>query len=338
MDPILIIPMLVSFLVTFLILPIWIKKAKTFGLVWQDMNKQNNSKASGSGGLIVIFGFIIGIFTYVAYRVFILGTTNDFLVQLFAVISVILILAGIGFLDDIFGWQKGGIRRRTRILLTAISAIPLVAINAGKSVVSLPFIGSTDLGIFYPLILIPLGIAGATTTYNFLAGFNGLEAGQGALLLAAISLVAFATGNSWLAVISLIMVAALLAFLLFNFYPAKVFPGDILTYSVGGLIAIVSILGDFEKVAVFFFIPYLLELVLKSRGKLIKQSFGKPRKDNTLELKYEKIYSLTHLSLYLTKKLGFKATEKSVVYSIWIFQIIIIILGFIIFREGIFGI
>jgi len=302
------------------------------------MNKSKKEKVSGSGGLIVIFGFIVGVFTYIAYRVFILKTTNNFLVQLFALISVILILAGIGLIDDLFGWKKGGIRRRTRIILTAVSAIPLMAINAGKSIISLPFIGTTDLGILYPLILIPLGVAGATTTYNFLAGYNGLEAGQGIILLSSIAIVSYTTGNSWLSVISLIMVASLIAFLLFNFYPAKVFPGDVLTYSVGGLIAIESILGNFEKVAVFFFIPYILETILKSRGKLVKQSFGKPNKDGSLDLKYDKIYGLTHLSIYLMKKFNITPTEKKVVYSIWIFQLIIIILGFIIFKKGIFKI
>ncbi|HIF03136.1 MAG TPA: glycosyl transferase family 4, partial [Nitrospinaceae bacterium] len=29
---------------------------------------------------------------------------------------------------------------------------------------------------------IPLGIVGAATTFNFLAGFNGLETGQGILI------------------------------------------------------------------------------------------------------------------------------------------------------------
>ena len=338
MNSTLLLPILASFLLTFLVMPLWINKAKNIGLSWDDMNKSKKEKVSGSGGLIVIFGFIVGVFTYIAYRVFILKTTNNFLVQLFALISVILILAGIGLIDDLFGWKKGGIRRRTRIILTAVSAIPLMAINAGKSIISLPFIGTTDLGILYPLILIPLGVAGATTTYNFLAGYNGLEAGQGIILLSSIAIVSYTTGNSWLSVISLIMVASLIAFLLFNFYPAKVFPGDVLTYSVGGLIAIESILGNFEKVAVFFFIPYILETILKSRGKLVKQSFGKPNKDGSLDLKYDKIYGLTHLSIYLMKKFNITPTEKKVVYSIWIFQLIIIILGFIIFKKGIFKI
>ncbi len=50
------------------------------------------------------------------------------------------------------------------------------------------------------------------------------------------------------------MVGALLAFLWFNWYPAKVFPGDTLTYSVGALVACIAILGDMEKIAVILFI------------------------------------------------------------------------------------
>ena len=64
------------------------------------------------------------------------------------------------------------------------------------------------------------------------------------------------------------MVGALIGFYIYNKFPAKVFPGDILTYSVGALIAGMAILGNFEKIAVFVFIPYIIETILKSRGKL----------------------------------------------------------------------
>jgi len=52
-------------------------------------------------------------------------------------------------------------------------------------------------------------------------------------LLSALALVAFITDGVWLAIIAACMVAALFAFLIFNKYPAKIFPGDVLTYSVG---------------------------------------------------------------------------------------------------------
>ena len=333
---ILLIPILVSFFVTVFAMPFWIRKAKQIGLLWEDMNKLPNGKVAGSGGLIAVLGFIVGVLLYIAYVVFYLGSYNLHLVEILALLNVILILAGIGLVDDLFGWRHGGLSRRSRLLMVLFSAIPLIAINAGRSQISLPFLGNVELGIVYPLIFIPLGIMGATTTFNFLAGFNGLEAGQGIILLLSVGIVAFFTGNSWLLIIVLCMIAALLAFLIYNFYPAKVFPGDSLTYATGGLIAIVSILGNFEKIAMFFFIPYIIETILKLKGKLVKQSFGKPQIDGSLELRYDKIYGLEHASIWIMRRLGIRPTEKRVDFSIWAFQIIIVILGFIIFGEGIF--
>ena len=333
----LLIPILVSFFVTLFLIPFWIRKAHEIGLLWEDMNKFKVEKISGSGGIIVISGFVIGVLFYVAYRVFFLSSHNNgFLVEIFALLTVIGLLASIGFIDDLFGWRKGGLSIRSRLILVTMASIPLIAINAGKNSISLPFFGIVNLGLIYPLVFIPIGVMGATTTYNFLAGFNGLEAGNGVLILFSLAIVALFTGNSWLSIITLCMVASLFAFLIFNFYPAKIFPGDSLTYAVGGLIAAMSILGNFEKIAVFFFIPYIIETILKSRGRLVKHSFGVPKEDGTLELRYNKVYSLNHLSIYLMKKYNIKPTEKKVVFSILAFQLLIIIIGFIIFKKGIF--
>lgn len=326
---------LASFAIVALLMPLWIRKANRIGLTWRDMNKWRSEKVAGSGGIIVVLAFVAGILAFIAYRVFYLKTT-DYLIELLSLLAAILILAGIGFIDDLLGWQHGGLSAKSRIILVLCAAIPLMAINAGKSTISLPFTGAFDVGILYPLILIPLGIVGAATTFNFLAGFNGLEAGQGILLLGSLAIVAWFTGNSWLAIVAFCMIAALCAFLLFNLYPAKVFPGDVLTYPVGGLIAILSILGNFEKIALFFFIPAILEVFLKVRGRLVKASFGKPRKDGSLDIPYKKLYGLEHVAILVLKKLKLPATEKNVVYTIWLFQAIFIFIGFIIFRNGVF--
>ena len=170
------------------------------------------------------------------------------------------------------------------------------------------------MGAIYPLILIPIGIVGAVTTFNILAGYNGLEAGQGILIIGALSVVAFFTGSSWLTLIGICMVVSLAAFLFFNKFPAEVFPGDVLTYSIGALIAIFAILGNFEKIAIFFFIPYIAETFLKLRGKLKKQSFGLPQKDGSLEMPYKKFYGLEHFSIWFLKKIKNKVYEREVVY------------------------
>ena len=89
---------------------------------------------------------------------------------------------------------------------------------------------------------------------------------------------------------------------MYNKYPAKIFPGDVLTYSIGALIAIMAILGNFERIAIFFFIPYIFETFLKLRGKLEKYSFASPKEDGSLELAYDKIYSLNHFAIWFLKK------------------------------------
>lgn len=326
MNNILIIPLLMSFFGVLFGMPLWIKQAKKLELVWEDMHKIGHPKnVSGSGGIIVLASFVISILIYIAIQTFkfdsVLGQ-----VEIFAILASILIVGFIGFIDDIFGWKRGGLPRRFRILLIIFAAIPLMVINAGESTML-----GIDFGLWYPLFLIPLGIVGVTTTFNFLAGYNGLESSQGIIILTALAIVTYLTGNAWLSLIALCMIFALLAFYIFNKTPALVFPGDVLTYSIGAMIAIMAIMGNVEKIAVFFFIPYIIEVILKSRGKLVKESFSNINEDGTLSMRYDKVYGLEHLAVYILNKTSWKATEKRVVYIINLFQILIITIGFLIF-------
>jgi len=326
MNSILIIAILTSFFCTFLAMPFWIRKAKEYGLEGIDKHKTNKKKIAESGGMMVIFGFVLGALAYIGIKTFYLGGDGIF-ESIFALLCVILLASLVGMMDDFFGWKKG-LSRRSRIILIVFAAIPLMVINAGESSMM-----GIELGILYPLLFIPIGILGATTTFNFLAGYNGLEAGQGIILLSALSIVTYLTGNAWLSVIGACMVASLLAFYIFNKYPSKVFPGDVLTYSVGALIAGMAILGNIEKIAIFFFIPYILETGLKIRGKLNKQSFAKINSNGDLEAK--DIYGLGHLAIYFLKKIkpGKKVNEKEVVWLIHGFQILVIVIGFLLFIK-----
>lgn len=330
------VPLLISFILVVLLMPFWIRKVRSIGLVWEDMNKTQGQGVAGSGGTIVLLSFCLSVLLYIAYRVFTLGTKNGSLVEIFALMLIAIFMGFIGFVDDLFGWRHGGLSMNSRLILALLGSIPLIAINAGRSLVNLPFFGVIDLGLIYPLFFIPLGVVATTTTFNMFAGFNGLEAGQGAILFSGFALVAYLTGNPWLSVICLCLVFALLGFLIFNWTPAKVFPGDVITYAVGGLIASVAIVGNFERIAIFFYIPYIMEVFLKLRGNLKKYSFGKPVSDGSLDLLYDKIYSMNHLAIYILKKLGVKATEKRAVLLLFAFQILIIVLGLFLFRKGLF--
>jgi len=328
MEKILFLSVFISFLVTIIILPHWIKRAKKAELVGKDMNKLTSVGIAEAGGIVVIAGFILGALAYIAIKTFYFKSTTN-LIEILAIICTILLVSFIGMIDDVLEW-KMGLSKKIRIFLILFASIPLVVINAGESTILIPLLGVTNIGILYSFILIPIGIIGATTTFNFLAGYNGLEAGQGMLILSALALASLVTETSWLGLIALCMVGALFAFLYYNKYPAQVFPGDVLTYSIGALIACMAILGNYEMFAVFIFIPYIIETCLKLRGRLNKESFGVPQKDGSIKNKHDKIYGLEHLAIKIIEKAkkSKKVYEWEVVLSIHTFQIIIIILGF----------
>ena len=338
MNFLLLLPFLLSFILAFNGMPKWIKKCNQTKFLWEDMNKFKHPKnVASSGGFVVIVSFILGVLSYIAIRTFLIKPSSIFITtEIFGVISVISIISIVGLTDDFLGWKKKGLSKRFRLFFAFLASVPLVVINAGTSFVNVPFLGMINLGILYPLLIIPIGVAGASLTFNFLAGFNGLEAGQGIIILSTLSIVAYLTGSPWLLMVGITMIIPLLVFLYFNKYPAKVFPGDSLTLSVGALIACMAILGNFERLALFIFIPYIIETALKTRGKLKKQSFGKPNKDGSLSMPYDKIYGLTHLSIFLIKKLKGKVYEKEVTSLIWMFQIIICLIALIMFWLGVF--
>lgn len=324
---IIVLSFIVSFIFCFIFLKIWIKKCNHLGMLWEDMNKWKNPKnVASSGGLIVLFSFLIGVFLYVALRTF-WGVEENTLI--FSSLMTIVLAGFVGFIDDFLGWRKKGLSKKARLFSLLIAGIPLIVINAGEKTMSLPFFGNVNFGIFYPLFLIPLGVVGVTSVYNFLAGFNGLEAGLGVLILSFLSYVAYINGSAWLAVVGICMVFSLISFLIFNWCPAKVFGGNVLTYTIGSLIVTMAIMGNFEKVAFVVFIPFIIEMFLKLRGNLEIQSFGKPNKDGSLSLRYEKIYGLTHFGIWFLSKFKKKVYERDVVIFILFIELIFIGIAFL---------
>jgi len=326
METLLLLTILASFFVTLFITPFWIKKSKEEGYSGKDMHKPGRREVAEGGGVCVLAGVVIGILLYIAINTFYFnGGGGGKLVSIFAILSVLILASLVGIIDDLLGWKKG-LSKKMRLLFMLLAAVPLMAINAGVSAMA-----GIEFGLFYPLILIPLGVVGATTTFNFLAGYNGLEASQGILVLSGLAIVTYITGTAWLSVVTLCLVASLIAFYIFNKYPSQIFPGDSLTYPVGAMIAVIAIIGNIERIAVFFFIPYIIEVILKARGRLKKESFAKVNEDGSLEVPYKKIYGLEHLAIKILKKIkpSKKAYEKEVVYLINSFQLLIIIFGFI---------
>ena len=320
MEKILFTSFVISFLVTLFAIPYWIKRAKRAGLVGKDMHKLKKKDVAEMGGIVVVLGFILGVLFYIGVRTFHFKDT-DFTINIFAIFSTVLIITIIGLIDDILGW-KMGLRQWQKPFLTLFAALPIMAVNAGHTSMMLPFLGRVEFGFIYPLIIIPIIIVGASNGFNMIAGYNGLEAGMGIIILSTLSFITwYKQGTGWLAVVGLCMVFSLVAFFIYNKNPAKVFPGDTLTYPVGALIACLAIIGNIETAALILFIPYFLELILKLRGKLQKESFAKLNDKGYLIRPYGKIYGLEHLMIYLLGKTKKNVTENNVVYSLLLIEV-----------------
>jgi UDP-N-acetylglucosamine--dolichyl-phosphate N-acetylglucosaminephosphotransferase len=303
-----------AFFSTLSLTKVWIKIAKKSKLLGKDMNKYSKPKVPEAGGIAFIMGVTFAVLVYVFIKTFYLSTTTN-LPDVLAILVTLLLAGFLGFIDDILGW-KAGLPQWQKPLLTIPIAIPLMVINAGNSVMSIPFIGSVNFGIIYPLLIIPLGIVGAANGFNMLAGYNGLEASMGVVILSVLGITAWSNGILWLTTVTFSTVASLLAFLVFNRYPSRVFPGNSLTYAVGALIACIAILGSMEKVAVFLFMPYFIELIIKMKNKFKTECFGIPQKNGSLKPP-EKVGSLTHVLLKFVK------SEKGVVYSLLAIEVLL---------------
>lgn len=319
MEYILLICFLISFLASFFSIPFWINRAKKAGLIGKDMNKINGKEIAEAGGICVTIGFILGMLFYIALETFYFKNPSR-TAQLMAVVASILIITIIGFIDDILGWRIG-LRQIYKPILTLFAALPIVVVSLGFNTVTLPFLGRIELGIIYPLLFIPIAIIGASNGFNLLAGYNGLETGMGIIILTILGFAAWFIKESWASMIALIMVAALIAFYYYNRYPSKIFPGDTLTYIVGATIAITSIAGNTEKLALILFIPYFIELIIKAKNRFKTECFAIPQKDGSLKI--DKIGSLTHVVIKVLSKIKNKVYEKDVVYTFLIIELIL---------------
>ncbi|MGM5482957.1 MAG: MraY family glycosyltransferase [Nanobdellota archaeon] len=315
---------LVSYMVTILVLPKWISRAKNHGLTGKDIHKKKKTDVAEAGGIVVILASAIALLVYIAVLVFFYNEKGSVINILAALCSLFLALI-IGFVDDILGWRIG-LRQRDKILLSFLIPLPIMVVNAGHHAMNLPFFGEVSFGLLYPLLIVPVAIIGSANAFNMLAGYNGLETGMGIIILSSLGIKLWTTGEGTASIIALCVCSGLIAFFGYNFYPAKVFPGDTMTYPVGAGIAIVAILGNIERFALYIFPLYFIELLLKLRGKFRPDWTCRLKSDNTLSNKGN-INTVPHIAIVILKKLKIKPTERAVVLSILLVQVAITVLA-----------
>ena len=302
----LLVPAVISFAITVITTLFLMPYLKGAGVTAMDHNKKVKRVLPGSCGLAVAFGFAVGILTYAFGASFSLYVPVAALQYLFATVIAVTLISFTGFIDDIN--VKGalvkttdmldtrqGLKQWQKPLLTLIGAIPLMAVNAGVSVIRIPFVGAVNFGILYPLIIIPLAVVFTSNAFNLLGGFDGIAAGTG--LIASLGLLLYSVffGTYTGALVSGVLFAALLAFAAFSVYPAKLIPGDSFTYAVGTALVASMIIGNMESFGLIVFFPWVIEFFLHARRRFHVTDLGKRRSDGTFAAPYGKrVYSWTH--------------------------------------------
>jgi UDP-N-acetylglucosamine--dolichyl-phosphate N-acetylglucosaminephosphotransferase len=166
-----------------------------------------------------------------------------------------------GLIDDLLKLGKLAL-----IVVTFLVSMPILAFRAGSTLVYLTPVGPEDFGwIFW--ILVPFAFAFSMNGVNVYAGFNGLEAGLGAVTSLSLAICAVIY-CSWESAVPLLALAgALLSFLRWNWTPARVFIGNSGTLLVGAVLASSIIVGTIKIVGVIVFVPYMINFVLRAKDR-----------------------------------------------------------------------
>jgi UDP-N-acetylglucosamine--dolichyl-phosphate N-acetylglucosaminephosphotransferase len=290
----------IAFAMTFSIIPWMIPKLIGKGIVGRDLNKPNAPRTAEMGGIAVVIGFFAGVSLLLSVD----GVTDISLLNVS--LAVILGAAFIGMIDDMFE-----LRHRQKAFFPFLLAMPLgAALNPSLYI---PFIGEVDLG---PLMILaaPFAITCAANAANMLEGFNGLGTGLGVIMSTTLIILAFTHDRMDGVYLLIPLVGCLLAFLWFNKYPAKVFPGDTLMLFMGATIAAAGMLSSLYLQTIIIFMPMIIEFFLKMRGRFKAENYCSNAQNGHLEY-HGRIESITHVFMKNSK-----LTEPRLVNRIWLIE------------------
>ncbi len=324
---------IISGILTRFLIPWIISASLRQNITTVDAHKKDEPIIAEPGGLAPLLGFIftILIILFIWEYTYPESEINE---PLFAGLLSVVIAGLIGFLDDVFK-----IRWREKVLLGFLPAIPLMALNVGTSTIDLGLLGILDLGSFislpngvsinlYTLVVIPLAVNFAFNSFNMLAGFNGLEAGNGSISLVIILVLALFLDNSIVTLFVSSLLGGYLVLLYYNWFPAKILIGDVGTLTLGTGIIVALIIGNMDRLAVGLFGLHFINFILFGIYMTTKQEEKLATIDEKGYIIAPCPYTVYWIIPYFFKKIGEK---KNVIILLIIHTIIslsVLILSF----------
>jgi UDP-GlcNAc:undecaprenyl-phosphate GlcNAc-1-phosphate transferase len=243
----LIISFILAFLISLMVTPVIRKIAFRVGAIDRpDARKVHSRVMPHMGGLAVYIAFTL--------TVIVMAPLSKPIIGLLTGGTLIMLL---GLADDFFD-----ISPRFKLLGQIIAASVLVGFGAKLLFVTNPFgsmIYLKYMGIDFGIPLTILWIVGVTNAINLIDGLDGLAGGLASIAAMTIGVIAWQEGQIQIVLPAVVLSAAIIGFLKYNFHPAKIFMGDSGSLFLGYMLAGMSVIGLTKGAAVFsVFVPVLI--------------------------------------------------------------------------------
>ena len=230
---------------------------------------KNNQGTPTMGGFMFIFAILIA--SVVGYFMLSQGK-NDLwhgtqveIARYWGTILMAVSFGIIGFVDDYIKVVKKrnlGLTAIQKLIMQFVAAglYMLILYTAGdtSTVLIIPFLGQLDLGlVYFPLCVV--GIVYITNSVNLTDGLDGLCGSVTCVSALGFMMVSAAMGFGGINLLSTALAAACLGFLVWNFYPAKVFMGDTGSMFLGGMVTGLAFGVGMPLILAFLGIIYICE-------------------------------------------------------------------------------
>lgn len=234
-----------TFILTLLLTGVIVKLMSSLGIMGIDIFKVDRPSIPQNGGLPLYIIYPISL-----YLLYLNGYIEYTL--LICLLSIILITFIVGIIDDVYdppGYYKP--------LAMSLSGIPIIFFGLYDPYLIFPLGVIFRITIIYPLLIL-IGISLAANTVNMLDVING-SALTGAIFTSlSILLSIYIIHGLDVNVLPLyVFIASLIALLIYNYYPARMFMGNASILLIGVLITFFSIYYKVEFPTVVAMLPFI---------------------------------------------------------------------------------
>jgi len=238
----------IAFIVSYILTPYMARVGKKQNMVDMPGHRKIHEEAIPNlGGIVIFFGFLLGLLLIVPIE----GQAKALLIG-----GVIILLLGV--VDDI-----ANLSPKHKFLIQMIPALIVIIYNSDlinsfivNQLKSLDLLGY----LLYPILI--FWIVGITNSINLIDGLDGLACGVSLIALVAFLILGLRQNLETLSLISIALAGSILAFLRFNFYPAKMFLGDSGSTFAGFMLASVGALWVLNSGNAFFILIPIIVLAL----------------------------------------------------------------------------